>query len=176
MRPSVCGYDKDSAFTLRDFGAPIFTGGGWRGLCLSSPWFWCSMVSAKCDPFDVQLQHHRFGPRLSFRSSERPVNSTRNWRNCTFLDQISNGAQISRQVVCRVSGQKSELRAHQMVVPGQRRTSQELCVFGSVILAGCCGIAAKDPERALSSPPQCSGARVLASEATRRRDTWWCTS
>ena len=124
VRPSVCGYGKDSAFALRDFGARIFTGeGGLRGLCLSSPWFWCSMLFAECDPFDVQLQHHRFGPRLSWRSSERPVTSTRNWRNCTFLAQISNGAQISRQVVCRVSvGQKSELRAHQMAVPGQRRT------------------------------------------------------
>ena len=49
VRASVCGYGKDSAFALRDFGARIFTGGGWRGLCLSSPWSWCSMLSAECD-------------------------------------------------------------------------------------------------------------------------------
>ena len=66
VRPSVFGYGKDSAFALRDFGARIFTGGAWRGLRLSSPLFLCSMLFAECDPLDVQLQHHRFGPRLSF--------------------------------------------------------------------------------------------------------------
>ena len=28
VRPSVCGYGKDSAFPLRDFGARMFTGKG----------------------------------------------------------------------------------------------------------------------------------------------------
>ena len=83
------------------------------------------MLFAGCDPFCawrrtsevsrrrllcllyVQLQQHRFGPRISMRSSERPVTSMRKWRNCTFLAQSSSGAQITRQVVCRVSvGQK----------------------------------------------------------------------
>ena len=137
MRASVCGYGKDS-------GARMFTGEGdedcasaLRGsgalCCLPNvtPYAPCRRtLEGSRRPLlcllNVQLQHHRFGPRLSLRSSERPVTSTRNWRNCTFLAESSSGAQITRQVVCRVSvGQKSELRAHQMAPPGVPRTSHE---------------------------------------------------
>ena len=144
MRASVCGYGKDSAFALRDSGARMFTGEGdedcasaLRGsgalCCLPNvtPSARCrrTLEGSRRPPLcllNAQLQHHRFGPRLSLRSSERPVTSTRNWRNCTFLAQSSNGAQITRQVVCRVSvGQKSELRAHQLAPPGVPRTSHD---------------------------------------------------
>ena len=62
MRASVCGYGKDSAFALRDFGARVFTGEGDEDCASALRGSGARMLFAACDPFYGQLQHHRFGP------------------------------------------------------------------------------------------------------------------
>ena len=63
VRPSVCGYGKDSAFAFRDFGARIFTGGGGEDCASALRGSGALCCLPNVTPSDVQLQHHRFGPR-----------------------------------------------------------------------------------------------------------------